>query len=129
MIPVETLNYVLALGVVAMEIVTVGMLAMFFLRAKFPDLNDVENFLANWGLWIGFLITLAGTAMTLYYSDVLGILPCGWCWIQRVFLWPQTVLFAVALWRRERIIAEYSIGFSILGGLAALYQHYLQMGG
>lgn len=129
MIPVETLNYLLALGVVAMEIVTVGMLALYFLRAKFPDLEDIARFLGTWGLWIGLFVTLAGTIMTLYYSEVLGILPCGWCWIQRVFLWPQPILFAVAIWRKERSIADYSIGFSVFGAAAALYQHYLQMGG
>jgi disulfide bond formation protein DsbB len=129
MIPVETLNYFLALGVVAMEILTVGMLALYFLRAKFPDLEDVATFLGRWGLWIAFFVTLFGTAMTLYYSEVLGILPCGWCWVQRVFLWPQVVLFIVALIRKEKSIADYSIAFSIFGGAAALYQHYLQMGG
>ena len=49
--------------------------------------------------------------------------------MQRVFLWPQVILFLLALWKNDRSVADYSIGFSILGGIAALYQHYLQMGG
>ena len=40
-------------------------------------------------MWLAFLLTLGATAMTLYYSEVLGFAPCGWCWVQRVFLWPQ----------------------------------------
>ena len=138
--PFEQLNYSLALGTVALQILAVALLALFFLRKTFPDLEGVAAFLNKRGLWIGFLLVLGASIMTWYYSDVLGFLPCGWCWIQRVFLWSQPPLFAVALWKCRtpdvqhrmsltRDVADYSIALSILGGIAALYQHYLQMGG
>lgn len=126
---VETLNYLLALGMLAMQIAGAGFLALYFLQNRFTDLRDIARLLSRWGIWIAFALTLGATAMTLYYSEVLGFAPCGWCWVQRVFLWPQVVLFALALWKGDRSIADYSIGFSILGGIAGLYQHYLQMGG
>ena len=129
MLPVETLNYLLALGIVAMQIVGTAFLALYFLQKRFTDLQDIAGLLHRSGLWLGFLLTLGATAMTLYYSEVLGFAPCGWCWVQRVFLWPQVLLFAVALYKRERAAADFSIAFSIFGGIAALYQHYLQMGG
>ena len=126
---VESINYYLALGTLAMQIASAAFLVRFFLRKSIPDLEDVASFLGRWGLWLGFLFTFGGTLLTLYYSEVLGFLPCGWCWVQRVFLWPQVLLFAVALVRKDRRVADYSILFSIFGGAAALYQHYLQMGG
>jgi len=125
----ESLNYWLGLGTVALQILAIAFLAVFFLRMRFPDLESIGGFLGRRGLWIGFLLTLGATALTLYYSDVLGFVPCGWCWVQRVFLWPQVILFAVALYKRERAIADYSIALSLFGGAAALYQHYLQIGG
>ena len=125
----ETLNYWLALGTMAMQIVSVAFLALFFARKKFPDLEDIATFLGRWGLWIGLLLTFGASAMTLYYSEVLGITPCGWCWVQRVFLYPQVVLFAIALWKKDHNVALYSIWLSVFGATAALYQHYLQMGG
>ncbi|OGG55748.1 hypothetical protein A3D71_00875 [Candidatus Kaiserbacteria bacterium RIFCSPHIGHO2_02_FULL_55_20] len=126
---VETLNYLLALGVLAMQVAGAGFLALYFLQKRFTDLQDVGDLLSRWGLWLAFLLTLAATVMTLYYSEVLGFAPCGWCWVQRVFLWPQALLFAVALWKQERSVADFSIALSIFGAAAALYQHYLQMGG
>lgn len=129
MIPVEILNYWLSVGVIGIEVVTAAFLALYFLRDKFPDLRDISDLAFDWGLWVGLLVTIAGVALTLYYSEVLGITPCGWCWIQRVFLYPQPVMFAIALWKRDRTVADYSIALSIFGGVAALYQHYLQMGG
>lgn len=128
-VPLETLNYWLALGTLAVQIVTAAFLALYVLRARVPDLGDVAALIGRWGLWVGFLLSLASTALSLYYSEVLGLVPCGWCWAQRVFLWPQILLFAVALWKKDIRIADYSIALSIFGGAAALYQHYLQMGG
>lgn len=126
---VETLNYLLGLATLAMQIVGLGFLALYFLQERFSDLRDITGLLSRWGIWLGLLSTLGATAMTLYYSEILGFTPCGWCWVQRVFLWPQVVLFALALYKRDRLAADYSIALSVFGAAAALYQHYLQMGG
>jgi disulfide bond formation protein DsbB len=126
---VEQLNFILAVGTVCLQILTLAFLALFFLERRFADLRDIGNFLNRWGIWIAFALSIFGTALTLYYSEVLGFVPCGWCWVQRVFLWPQPILFAIALWKRDTRVATYSIALSIFGALAALYQHYLQMGG
>ncbi len=125
----ESLNYILALGTIGLQILSVAFLAVFFLQKKMPDLRGIGHFLNRWGLWIGFLLTLGGTVVSFFYSDVLGFIPCWHCWIQRVFFFPQVVLFAVALWKKERSIADYSIALSVLGVIDALYQHYIQMGG
>ena len=126
---IESINYWLALATLVMQIVGIAFLALFFLRKKFEDLAPIALFLETWGLWIGLLITLGGVTLSLFYSEILGVAPCGLCWLQRVFLYPQAILFAVAIWKQERFIVDYSIALSIFGGVVALYQHYLQMGG
>ena len=125
----ETANYLVGLGTLLLQLVGGALLALFFLRKRFRDLEDVADFLKKWGLWIGFIISLGATLGSLYYSEVLGVTACGWCWVQRIFLYPQVILFALALRKRDRGIADYSIALSIFGGAVALYQHYLQMGG
>ena len=129
MYPVETINYWLALATLLLQIVGVAFLALFFLRKKFPDIEGVAAFLGKRGLRIGLLLTLGGIVSSLFYSEILGIAPCGLCWLQRVFLYPQALLFAVAIWKKDRSVVDYSIALSIFGGVVALYQHYLQMGG
>ena len=125
----ESINYWLALAVIVLQIVSVAFLFLFFARKKFPDLAPAADFLWKCGLWIGFLLSIGGVAVSLFYSEILGVLPCGLCWLQRVFLYPQVLLFAVAIWKSDKSVADYSIAFSIFGGAVALYQHYLQMGG
>ena len=129
MVPIEIANYWLAVGTIAMQIAIVALVAVFFLEKKFPDLRDISVLAEKWGIFKSFVITIGASALTLYYSEILGIAPCAWCWMQRVFLYPQIILFGLALWKRDKTIADYSIGFSIAGFIVAMYQHYLQMGG
>ena len=129
MYPVETTNYILALGTLAMQVVGVGFLAVYFLQEKFPDLADIGSLIERWGMWKAFALTVGGSALTLFYSEILGFAPCGLCWLQRVFLYPQVVLLGLALYKKDKNIVDYSIALSMAGGIVALYQHYLQMGG
>ena len=41
----------------------------------------------------------------------------------------RSLLFAVALYKQERAVADFSIAFSIFGGIAALYQRLPANGG
>jgi disulfide bond formation protein DsbB len=121
---IELLNFILALGGVAMAF---GAIVLFYdLKSKtFSLRNPVTHF----GLLGAFAISAVSMVMTFVYSEVFGFVPCGLCWLQRVFLYPQVILLGMALWRKDKNIAVYGIGLSIPGLVISLYQHYLQMGG
>lgn len=125
---VSTLNYFLALGTVAMQIVTVVLLGAFLLRKKVPALQDVVSQVSSYGLWILFATAFVVSGMTLYYESI-GFAPCPLCWWQRVALYPQVGLFAMGLWCRQYLPAaiDFSIFLSIAGAAVALYHHALQM--
>lgn len=121
----ETANFFLGLGTVALQLGSLALLALYIYDPKGSWANVVR---LN-ALWLGFTVALAGTVTALYYSEVLSQAPCGLCWLQRMFLFPQVVIFGIAMIKRSKEIADYIIGLSIVGALIALYQHYLQMGG
>lgn len=123
----ETLNYSLALGTLAMQLGGAMLLAIYFLRSRYAFLREISESVVQWGMPLAFFLAALGSGLTLYYSEVLGFLPCPLCWWQRAFLYPQVVLFAVALWKRDVRIADYSIALSVIGAGIALYQHALQM--
>jgi len=79
-------------------------------------------------IW-GFVVALGATLGSLIYSDIIGFDPCSLCWFQRAFMYPQVLLLGMAIWRRDHNIVDYSLWFSIVGGLIALYQAYTQLGG
>ncbi len=124
--PTDTLNQILGTGTLALQVVTLGVIVALVLRTKITGLNDVVRQVGGVALPLAFVLSLVTAALTLYYSDVLGFEPCPLCWWQRVFLYPQVIIFALALWKgiSFRLL---SIVFSVLGLGVALYHHALQM--
>jgi len=120
---VQALNYVLALGGIFVLLGSSIMLVDLYTSGVFKKMISV------WGMTFGFLFTLVSSLMTLLYSEVFGFVPCGLCWLQRVFLYPQVFILGMAIFYKEKIAARYGLLLSIPGLVVALYQHYLQMGG
>ena len=98
----ETTNFWLSVGTILLQVVGAAFLILYFVRRNFPDLDEVAMSIQKWGLCLGFLFSLFGVLGALYYSEVLSLAPCGWCWVQRIFLFPQPVLFLAALWKKDR---------------------------
>ena len=82
-----------------------------------------------------FFLSLISSAMTLYYSEVLGVIPCALCWFGRVFMYGIVIISATALWSDRKGnkapevngILKYIFNFSILGAIVSIYHHILQM--
>lgn len=125
------LTTVATTGTLLLEIAVVVIIALLVLaHYKNYRARQLLETTAHYVLPVLFGLTALSILITLWYSEVLGFIPCGLCWMERVFLYPQAALMAVALWRRDRTrIFEYLIALSLAGAAIALYHHYLQMGG
>lgn len=119
-----TLNSLVGLGTLALQILAVTLFVLYLRGSR-----DVEMIVAAWAIPVSFLLVLASTALSLVYSMYFGLVPCPLCWMQRVFLYPQLVLFAVALYIKDARVYVYAITLSLVGAAVALYQHALQMFG
>ena len=63
---------------------------------------------------------------SLIYSEVVGFIPCKFCWYQRYFMYPIALFLLIGLFKKS--VSKYAyisfIGFSI-----GIYHIYLQNGG
>ena len=87
----------------------------------------VLSFLFKHALVLSFVIALFGVLLSLYYSEIAGYLPCRLCWFQRIFLYPQALLLALALWRKDRAIFAYTLPLTVIGALIGLYHVFLTL--
>jgi disulfide bond formation protein DsbB len=76
---------------------------------------------------LAFLVALVSTLGSLYFSEILNYVPCELCWFQRIFMYPQVVIFAIALLRNNRRIFSYTIPLSAIGGSISAYNYWLQL--
>lgn len=123
----ETINLNLGIAVIAMQILAAALLVVFLFRNRTPSFRDIAASVSSWGVWAGLLLSLGAIATTLVHSSVFNLPPCPLCWWQRIFLYPQAVIFAVAVSKRDANAACYSIALSILGLAVSLYHHVLQI--
>lgn len=83
------------------------------------------NFIKKYTLHLVFIISLIGTLMSLYFSDILGWVPCNLCWYQRILLYPLILIVPVAIILKDTKVYRYILSLSILGSLVALYHNLL----
>lgn len=124
---VSTLNQILALGTIFMQIVVVGFfLNLLFFRSK---TNLILAFFKKYTFVFGFIIALSATLLSLFYSNVVGFPPCELCWISRIFIYPQVILFGMELYKRDRAIVDQSIVLATLSSLVSIFHIYVENGG
>ena len=95
-----------------------------------PKLNKTSfvQFFEKKSLMIAFLVSFLATLGSLIYSDVIGYEPCKLCWFQRIFMYPQVILFGIAIFRRDIKMKIYGIALSSIGAIIALFHYVGQIG-
>lgn len=119
----ESLNSILATGGLFMVALAI-FVAFDLVRSR-----TLLPFIQKWGIALVFGIVTLSVVLTLVYSELFGITPCGFCWLERMALYPQLILIGIALYYKDAGLPRYGIGLSIIGFLISLYHHYIQMGG
>lgn len=119
---IQIVNSILSILVTLAEIVSAVLLLSLFVSKK------ATKFFGKYALQLAFLVALTATLGSLFYSDIAGYEPCKLCWYQRIFMYPQTILIGLALWKKDKSITRYSIVLSVIGGIIALYHYLLQIG-
>lgn len=124
---VEIVNKILAAGTIFLQVVVlmIAVNLIFFRNNK----NIILNFFKKYTFIFGFLAALGAFVLSLFYSNVVGFPPCELCWIQRIFLYPQLILFSMELYKKDRSIVDFSIAFALFGSLVSMYHIYIENGG
>jgi disulfide bond formation protein DsbB len=124
---IDALNQLFGTLTLGLQVATVASIVALIFRSRVQVFDEVVGQLARLAFPAAFLLALGSSIITLYYSDILGFDPCALCWWQRVFLYPQIVILAIALWRKDTKACAYIFALSVFGFLVSIYHHALQM--
>jgi disulfide bond formation protein DsbB len=124
---VEIINKILALGTIFLQVVIL-LIALNFIFNR-NDGNKILIFFKKYTFHFGFLVALGAVGLSLFYSEIVGYPACELCWIQRIFLYPQLILFGMELYKKERSIIDFSLAFAVLGSIVSIYHVYVEAGG
>ena len=115
-------NPITALLTAAGDVFILVLIVLYFIR------RDVLAHAEAYILPALFVVALLGVVGSLFYSEILGYLPCDMCWWQRIFLYPQVIILGITLWRFDKNVWMYTLALSLVGAAIALYQYLLQWG-
>jgi disulfide bond formation protein DsbB len=78
--------------------------------------------------YLAWTIALLSVAISLYFSDIRGFVPCNLCWYARILMYPLVVIIGIGIIRRERHWVAYAAPLVSAGWLLELYHSLLQWG-
>jgi len=119
-------NFTLGILAIVLQVVSVFTLVLLFLvpkKNKFK--NNFLSFVSKYFLFIGFFISFFAVALSLFYSEIIGYAACPLCWWQRIFFFPQVILFGVAYFKKDRKIIYYAFPLLLIGLLIAMYHNFI----
>lgn len=108
------------------NIIFVVVLAVILIHAD--SRKHLYNFVHKYILELLFWGVMSAVVGSLVYSDIVGFPPCDLCWWNRIFMYPQAIILALAMIRKDKTIIDYLVPLSVLGALVALYQSFIQWG-
>lgn len=130
MISVATVALFYALLALVANVIVIGLV---ILRVAAPRsetarawLDDVRGSIGQIALPVAWLVAVAATAGSLYFSEIAHFEPCRLCWYQRIAMYPLVVILGVAAWRQDASARRYAAPLAAIGGVIAAYHYVLE---
>jgi len=103
---------------------------LLFILKKFgvnKPFDKLISFARKNALWMAFVVATTATLGSLFYSEIAQYNPCKLCWMQRIFMYPQSIVLLIAMLRKDKDIKVYMLPLSIIGLLFSGYHYLLQI--
>jgi hypothetical protein len=94
-----------------------------------PWLANLSDDVGRVALRLAALVAGTATLGSLWYSEVVGYVPCTLCWGQRIFMYPLALVLLVAAVRDDVRVRPYALALAIPGAALAGYHAWLQKRG
>ena len=77
-------------------------------------------------LWLAGLVAIASTLGSLYLSEIANLVPCKFCWWQRIAMYPLAILLPMAAYRKDARARLYAATFATVGAAIAAWHRFIQ---
>lgn len=120
----QTMKLFFAMAAIVANLLTVGLLIVGFTGRHKTD--SPFDFLRGVALWLAGGVAIAAMAGSLYLSDIVHLIPCKFCWYQRIAMYPLAILLPIAAWRRDNAFRLYAAVLAFVGLGLAIWHRLMQ---
>lgn len=72
-------------------------------------------------------VALIASAGSLYLSEIVGFVPCLFCWYQRIAMYPLVLVLGVGMLRGDASVWRYALPLPVVGALISAYHVTIQL--
>ena len=119
-----TMSTFFAIAALFANVATVGLIIVGVANRK-PDRSPYE-FLRGTTLWLAAGVATAAMLGSLYLSEIAHLIPCRYCWFQRIAMYPLAIILVIAAFRKEGFIRIYAATLATIGAAIAIYHRFIQ---
>lgn len=76
-------------------------------------------------VYLAWFQALIATLGSLFFSEVMQLMPCLLCWYQRIMMYPLVVILTVGILLHETRLKYYVLPLSMIGLAIAIYHNML----
>lgn len=113
------------LAIVSISTVFVVLIAIFV--AEMPSAWRLRDAIDRHAQLVTMLVAVGATGSSLYYSEVVGFIPCEFCWYQRIVMYPLAILLLVGVLSRRRLDTRFIVALAAIGLPLSIYHYQLQL--
>lgn len=88
-------------------------------------MNSERSWYLLFGCW---LLALVSTLGSLFFSEVMGFIPCVLCWYQRIAMYPLVLILLAGLFPLDKKVFRYAMPFAGIGLFISIYHNLLHYG-
>ena len=81
-----------------------------------------------WLIFISWLIAMLSTLGSLFFSEIMALIPCELCWYQRIFMFPLAIILLLGLHPLDTRVVKYALPIAGIGLLFTIYHCLLFYG-
>lgn len=97
--------------------------------SKVKNTEPLQNSQAGWSLiFLAWVVVTIATAVSLFFSKVMGVPVCELCWYQRIAMYPLVLILALSLFPYNPGVIRIAGALVAVGWLIALF-HVLLVAG
>jgi disulfide bond formation protein DsbB len=98
---------------------------LFWLATKIWKRPFRSAFLDRHRNLLSLVVAATATLGSIFFSKVLGYVPCELCWYQRICMYPLAAILAVATWKRKDAFA-FIAPLLLIGAAFSVYHYNVQ---
>jgi len=72
-----------------------------------------------------FLVAGVATLGSLFFSEIMGFVPCSMCWYQRIFMYPLVLIFLINILYPDDKVFKYAMILVVTGLFFSIYHNLL----